>query len=262
MIDPATLLANIPESLREELIERYREIARNFIEHRWEPAELNGGKFAEVAYSIVLGAISGTFPSHANKPPDFVTACRALESRPANTAIVGDKSLRVLIARQLVALYEIRNNRGVGHVGGDVNPNAMDATAVFSVAGWVLAELIRIFHGVSTSEAQAAVDQLAERTVPIVWIVPGIGIKRVLDAAISAPRQTLLLLHVSRGWVLAGDLLAAVEYKTMSEYRKKVLRPLHAKRLIEFDPDGGRAHITPTGAIEAESIIAARSALT
>jgi hypothetical protein len=255
MIEPDHLLAGLPAALRAEVVEKYREIARNYIERRWEPSELNGGKFAEAAYSVCLGAVSGTFPDHASKPDNFAGSCRALEGKVSKSSLTGDRSLRVLIPRQLVALYEIRNNRGVGHVGGDVNPNAMDATAVFSVAGWVLAELVRIFHGVSTSEAQAAVDGLAERTIPLVWVAPDTAISRVLDIELTAPEQTLVLLHMSRGWVTERELMSAIEYGRLADYRSKVLRPLHKKRLIEFDEPRGRAHITPTGAKRAESLI-------
>jgi len=46
----------------------------------------------------------------------------------------------------LIAQYEIRNNRGVGHVGGDVDQNHMDAKIVVEMAKWTIAELIRLFH--------------------------------------------------------------------------------------------------------------------
>lgn len=255
MIDAANLLAGIPSALRDELIARYREIARNYLEHRWEPAELNGGKFAEAAYSTAKGAIDGAFPSTATKPADFVGACRTLEGRLANASLTGDRSLRVLIPRQLVALYEIRNNRGVGHIGGDVDPNPMDATAVFSTASWVLAELVRIFHGVSTAVAQAAVDLLAERTVPAVWLVPGTSMRRVLDSGLTASEQTLILLHTRHGWVPEKDLYESVEYGRPDNYRDKVLRPLHRNRLIELDTVNKRTHITPTGAKKAERLL-------
>ena len=99
----------------------------------------------------------------------MVSACRALENQPAAPSRVGDRSLRILIPRMLVALYEIRSNRGVGHAGGDVEPNFMDATAVQAMARWVVAELIRIFHQASTDDAQAAVDAIVERNLTPVW---------------------------------------------------------------------------------------------
>jgi hypothetical protein len=162
MLRTSTLLSNLPAGLRDELFSCYQEIVRNYVEHRWEPAELNGGKICEVIFTILDGAITGTFAPRALKPPKFVDACRALEMTPANSQRVGDRSLRVLVPRLLPFLYEIRNNRGVGHVGGDVNPNHEDAEAVLAMSSWLMAELVRIFHGVTLPEAQAAVDSLVQ----------------------------------------------------------------------------------------------------
>ena len=117
-VDPAKLFSTLPKGLRDSLMDTYREIATNFSEHRWEPAELNGGKFCEVVYTIAQGSITGTLASSPSKPRDMKTACLALETAPANPALLGDRSLRILIPRMLLPLYEIRNNRGVGHVGG------------------------------------------------------------------------------------------------------------------------------------------------
>lgn len=55
MVDSSTVLTGIPGGLREPLIKSYQEIETNFAEHRWEPTELNGGKFCEVVYAIVAG---------------------------------------------------------------------------------------------------------------------------------------------------------------------------------------------------------------
>src|SRR5207248_2967415 len=105
------------------------------------------------------------------------------------------RSARIQIPRMLIALYEIRNNRGVGHAGGDVNPNAMDAAVVVAMAKWIMAELVRLFHQVSIDEARQAVDLLTERTIPIVWEVNGIF--RVLDTTLSMRDKMLLLLYSS-----------------------------------------------------------------
>lgn len=252
MIDPARALAGLPAGLRAELIDSYRKIERNFVERRWEPSELNGGKFAEAAYTILNAAVNGgTYPAKAKKPPNMAVACRALESQPATT-VVGDKSLRVYIPRALVYLYDIRNQRGVGHVGGDVDPNAMDASAVVAMASWVMAELVRIFHGVTTREAQDTVDALVERKTPLIWEVEPGSIKRVLDKSMGAKDQVLMFLHHGTGWVSAASLQKWVEYKNQTDFRQKVLHDLHSKRLIEFDVSNDRAKISPLGAAEVE----------
>jgi hypothetical protein len=255
-IDPTKVLAGIPTGLREPLLETYREIASNFAEHRWEPSELNGGKFCECVYWICHGFITGTYAAKPSKPPNMRDNCRDLEKLTA-TGKSGDHSLRILIPRLLPALYDIRNNRGVGHVGGDVDPNLMDATAVYSMASWILAELVRVFHQVPIKEAQEAVDALSERKLSLIWD-PG-TVRRVLDDKMGASDQTLVLLHQALAWVEENSLFASVEYSSAPMYRKRVLDKLHKARMIEFDKAGARARISPKGsAYVEEKIIAPR----
>jgi hypothetical protein len=253
-LDPSKLLAAIPAGLRDPLFETYREIASNFAEHRWEPSELNGGKFCEVVYTILHGSITGTFAASPSKPRNMKDACNALEQNSA-TGQQGDHSLRILLPRTLPSLYDIRNNRGVGHVGGDVNPNMMDAMVVYSITSWVMAELIRVFHNVSTKEAQETVDALSERKLSLVW-EPGTA-KRVLDSKMSVADQTLLILHQSIAWVAESDLIASVEYSNASVYRTKVLKKLHSARMIEYDKTQQRARISPKGSEHVEKKILA-----
>jgi hypothetical protein len=254
-VDPTNLLSSIPEGLREPLLACYREIGANYAEHRWEPSELNGGKFCETVYSIINGVLTGSMPGKPSKPRNMPLACQALEkdnNPDANRP--GDRSLRILIPRVLPSLYEIRNNRGVGHVGGDVDPNFLDATAVYSMTSWVLAELIRIFHNVSTDVAQAAVDAIIERKSPLIWEKD--GIRRVLDPKMSNRNQSLLLLHGKPGWVEVKDLFDWVEYSSLPMFVKRIIQPLHKKeRLIEYDSKRKRVHITPLGIAEVEKRI-------
>jgi hypothetical protein len=254
-LDPSKLLAAIPSALRDALLDEYRTIASNYAERRWGPSELTGGRFSEAVITILEGEISGTFASAPSKPANMRNACLNLESQP-NTGKPGDRSIRVLIPRTLLTLYEVRNNRNVGHVGGDVDPNMMDATVVFALASWVLAELIRIYHAVSTDEAQEAVDALSERKLPLVWS-PGGDLKRVLDTSLSASDQTLVILHQSVGWANEQDLFNSVEYSNASVYRGKVIGKLHKERMIEYDKAGRRARISPKGSAYVEKEIVA-----
>lgn len=256
MIAPAQALAAIPAGLRDPLVECFGEIARNFAERRWEPAELNGGKFCEVVYTILDGFISGTFATKPSKPAKMVDACRALEGKPADAARVGDRSVRVLIPRLLPALYEIRNNRGVGHVGGDVDPNFQDAVAVFQTASWIMAELVRIFHQIPLGEAQQTVDGLVERKHPVIWQHG--DIRRVLDPSLAKSDQALFLLYSSGGWVDDKVLARWVEYKNITDFRNKVLRALHSDRFVEYDPTLHRARLTPRGSQDVEQRILPR----
>lgn len=250
MLDPDKILAGIPAGLRDPLLESYKEIGRNYMERKWGPSELDGGKFSKVVYSIIDGSINGKFPAKPSKPSNMVKACRDLEGLPASTTRIGDRSLRILIPRMLLGMYEIRNNRNVGHVGGDVDPNFMDATAVYAMASWVLAELVRIFHSVSTDEAQTVVNELVEQKHPLIWEVD--GIRRVLDPDMNKTDQTLVLLYSKPGWVSEKDLFKWVEYSKLTTFRQHVLSLLHDKRLIEYDQEQGRATLSRLGSEDVE----------
>lgn len=251
MIDPVKVLAGIPAGLRDPLFASFREIASNYTEGRWEPSELNRGKFCEAAYTIIDGSIAGTFAVAPSKPRNMGDACRALERQTPDSARVGDHSLRILIPRMLVMLYEFRNKRGVGHIGGDVNPNFLDATAVYAMASWVFGELVRIFHKVSTDVAQKAVDAIIERKHPLVWETG--GVRRVLEPEMSAKDQVLILAYGAPDWVSVADLCKSVEAARPSDFRTRVLKRLHDQRLIEFDTARQRVKLSPRGAKDVET---------
>jgi hypothetical protein len=252
MINASTVLGALPPGLRDPLVAEYRGIVTAFAEGRWKLSALDAGRFCEVAFTVVDGALRGQFAATPKKPAHFPDACRALERRAP--VPLGDRSLRILIPRVLPGLYEIRNNRDVGHVGGDVVANKMDASYVRDAATWVMAELVRIFHRVSTDEAQRTVDALVERRTPLIWEHQ--GKKRVLDRDMPAKDKVLVLLHSSSGGENVRDLQTWTKYK--SKFQQQVLTPLADALQIELDSAASRAVITPLGVSEVEGRILAK----
>jgi hypothetical protein len=244
LIDASKLFPPLPSGLREPLLQEFRQIVQSYLERRWSPAELGGGRFCEIAWTILDGHAKSNYPSSPSKPRDFVTACRALEQHGHVP-----RSFQILIPRILPALYEVRNNRGVGHVGGDVDPNHMDANAVLAMSSWVMAEFVRVFHSVTVLEAQKVVDSIVERRIPLVW--SGAATKRVLDPKLPLKDQVLLLLATEPGEVAVSDLLAWCGYADKG-YFLRLLRRLHRRRLLEFSADCVRAQILPPGAARVE----------
>lgn len=237
-----SILLNIPKAHRTELLKGFDNIVKNFREERWEPSALNGGKFCEVVYSILEGHTTGKFPPRPRKPENMADACRRLEQADKNKFC---RSVRIQIPRMLVPLYEIRNNRGVGHVGGDVDPNHMDALAVLNMSKWILAELIRVFHKTDTSTATHLVEKLVERTVATVWRVN--GKRRVLNPKLKYQDQMLLILYDSPGRVKEGNLIDWLEHSNPSIFRRDVIRKAHRARLIDYDENTKQVQISPTG---------------
>jgi hypothetical protein len=144
----------------------------------------------------------------------------------------------------------------VGHLGGDVDPNSMDAAIVLSMVKWVMAEFIRIFHNVSPAEAQNMVEVITERNVPLIWSVN--NVKRILDAGMKLREKTLIFLHQAQGPVNINDLAKWVEVKSISNY-KRVILPLHKGRFVEYDQKTGTVTLSPTGSKEAELLLAKAS---
>jgi len=240
MVDVQSALAIVPAGLREPLITEYQNIVQSFLEQRWRPAELSGGLFSEIVYTILDGRAKGRYANKPSKPKDLVTACRQLES---NTHV--PRSFQILIPRMLPALYEIRNNRNVGHTGGDVDPNHMDSVAVLSMCNWIMGELVRVYHNLTITEAQQVVDALAEVRLPVIWSSG--NVKRVLRPSLKLQQQIMLLAASTVPCGTAEQLRTWIECDDV-KYFMKTLRRLHKERLLEFDETSKTVQVLPPGA--------------
>jgi len=249
MIKAAKALGGIPSSLRKPLLSEYNSILQNYMEQRWSPSELSGGKFCEIVFTIIDGMASGSFASKPSKPKNIVDSCKKLENKT-----VLPRGLRILVPRLLPALYEIRNNRGVGHAGGDVDPNYMDSNAVLSMCSWIMAELIRVHHNLTIDQAQSVVDLLSERKSPVVW--EGRGIKRVLNPKMALKDQILVLTSSCPSDADFDDLIMWTDTKNKT-YFKKLIVKLHKERLIEFNNKENTLIILPPGAKYVSQVLAA-----
>jgi hypothetical protein len=149
----------------------------------------------------------------------------------------------------LTALYDVRNHRGVGHVGGDVSANHMDTEVVLAMSKWIVAELVRLFHNTDVKTANAVVDALVDRTLPVIREVA--GLKRVLDTQLSLTDHTLLLPDSDPGAVSDKDLAEYLEQSRLGNYRR-VLDRLHKVRAIEWNTATGTVTLNPLGRMDVE----------
>ncbi|WP_461006058.1 hypothetical protein [Streptomyces capparidis] len=153
----------------------------------------------------------------------------------------------------LLALYEIRNNRGVGHAGGDIDPNLMDATAVLYMSKWLMAELVRIFHDLTVEQASALVENLVEREVPQVWTEG--SRKRILRLGLTWKQKMLLLLLGENNPVPETDLVKWLEHPNAARFRRDVLRPAHKECLIDYEEEKCTVRLLPPGVVQAEILV-------
>jgi len=245
-LDPTRALGDLPQGLRGELMAEYGKIAKNFARGEWGDAGVHGGRFCEIVYSILKGKIDGNFPDSAAKPPDFPRACRGLEQ--ADKA-VASQSVRVGIPRVLTGLYEIRNNRDSGHVGGEVDANHMDASYVLHAVQWVMAELVRLFHATDTRVATTVVEALTDRTLPVIWQVG--GKRRILSPSLPLADKVLLLLYGQAGGCAPTELARDLKQPRFDNF-KRVLRRLDDEVKIEYDVGRDVVEISPIGERDVE----------
>ena len=244
-VTPDTALQAIPDGLRKPLLDEYASIVQHFSESQWKPSELSGGWFCEITYTILDGHAKGGYASKPTKPNNFVVACRKLESNGHCP-----RSFQILIPRMLPALYEVRNNRSVGHAGGDVDPNHMDATVVLAMCSWIMAELIRVYHDVETDEAQQLVDALVERRVPLVW--KNGDMRRILNPSIKLEDQVLILLAQCSTPVSIETIFEWTDYRHRRHF-DSTIAALHDRRAIEYSKHDGECEILPPGSKHVEA---------
>lgn len=178
----------------------------------------------------------------------MLDACVALERSPSTFS----RSVRIQIPRVVIALYELRNNRAIGHVGGDVDPNHMDAELFLRSAKWIMAELVRVFGNLSVQEAGVLIEGLTERVIPVVW-EGDLDVKRVLNPRLAAGDKALVLLYSSPDGATARQLAKWMDYSNLSRLRNGVLSDLHTRALVHFDPKSDRAEILPPGTQKVEA---------
>lgn len=240
-------LSVIPPALLDPLIEQFEAALAEYRAGDWEKVGMKAGKFCELAYCVCEGHATGSYASAPSKPRNTFDACRALEKYNGAKG----RSICIQIPRVLVGLYELRNNRAIGHVSGEIDPNHMDAEFFLRGMKWIMAEFIRCFSNMAVDESRDLVEAVTARSLPIVWHSG--NTRRVLDPAKSADEKILILTYAESAAVSVADLLKWSEYSNGSRLRREVLKKLHKKAWVHFDPKADTVQILPPGQRYVES---------
>jgi len=252
-------LAKIDTKFRQRIIGAYLELKKRYSEARynsdWDSSGLSAGKFCEAVFRHLQHTLTGGSIPFGKHIPNFADECRKLITLPETA---GHESLRVIIPRALVFLYTLRGKRGIGHVGGDVEANQIDAETVVRTCDWVICELIRIHHDLSLEEAQDLVDAIAVRTIPDIWEVA--GKKRVLRTDLSFKDKVLLLLYSDpQSGVLIEDLYQWSDHSHPTVFKRDVVKQLHRQLFVEYDEESEIVYISPLGTKRVEEHILSKN---
>jgi len=232
----------IPEELRRAVDETFVDIQKHYARREWKTAGIDSGHFTEAVRRILDHLLFGAYRPIGKSLQSFN---EKLLAKYASAS--GDEGLRLLIPRQLWALYALRNKRSIGHLG--IEPaRELDATILLYGAKWVLGELIRLTTDLQPAQAEAVLDRVISQQIIAVWREG--DVVRVLNPRANAREKVLLILSFV-GDYDRSDLQKVVEYKNPSDF-KKVLRKLHSEGLVHFsDP---KCQITPLGIEDARKI--------
>lgn len=239
-------LSTIPAGLRDPLIDEFEQALDEYRAADWEKVGLKAGKFCEVAHCICAGHATGTYSTSPSKPGNFPQACRDLEQYNGTKG----RSLCMQVPKALAALYELRNNRAIGHVSAEISPNHMDAEFFLRGMKWVMGELVRNYSQLPLADSHAVVEAVTARTFHTVWSSG--NVRRVLEPAKTSGQKVLILLYAENKPVSVAQLQAWVEYKNGTDFKRKVLKDLHNKALVHFDEKAATVQILPTGQTHVE----------
>jgi hypothetical protein len=248
MTDPAiknALINKFPVKLVDQLIECYEEQKKNLYLGRMRPNEVEGGRFAEAAFRMLQHA-AGLATTPLGTPLDTDGLIRQLAN--LSTANASD-SIRLHIPRTLRVIYDIRNKRDAAHLADGIDPNLQDSMLVSSAIDWVLAEFVRLAHGVSPDKAFQLVKTITVRQIPAIEEFDGF-LKTLRQSLGPSDRILLLLYHRADSGAAEAELSSWLKPSQRPNLTRTLRQLEHDKDLIVFN--GGKYKITRRGTIAVE----------
>lgn len=230
-IEAGFVAAGMPAVLALEVVEAFTQAKRRFYLNDFMPNAVEGGRFSEAVLRVMQWATTGRFTPLADPKFKADTVMTTLANLPAGSH---SDSIRLHIPRAVRVIYDIRNKRNTAHLSDGIDPNFQDASIVVAVLGWVLAELVRLYHSVSANSAQATIDALVSREVPLIQVFDG---KPRLLKTLGASDHVLILVYwAGENGVDRKELTQWVP-KAMQTNIVRTLKVLHEKHLVHFtDP--------------------------
>lgn len=189
-------------------------------------ALMHAGRFVEHTFRAIEYVRTGKVVARINSV--------AATMRTIETATDLDDSLRILIPRAAYGMiYDVRSKRNAVHVN-EIDPSPIDTTLAISAAGWILAELVRLYHSGSEREIARTMSALTQARLPLVEVISD---DVLVSAKVPVNIELLLLLaHAAPKGLSRSDLGKFAKCSASSVTRS--LQALESDRLIHKARDG------------------------
>ncbi|MGV9800192.1 hypothetical protein ACWDTP_19310 [Mycobacterium sp. NPDC003449] len=187
LVEAGFLAASLPAAVVSDLLDAYSEAKRRYHLDDLRPSAVEGGRFSEAAFRILQWETTGQFTPLGTTLTRVPTLVNQLESQTQAA-----DSVRFHIPRTLRAIYDIRNKRNIAHLADGIDPSRQDATFIIHSMDWVLAELVRLYHNVTSDQAQSLIEDLVAKEIPAMQMFDDFP---VFLKDMSQPDQVMTLLY-------------------------------------------------------------------
>jgi len=237
-------LNNIPGDLVDALQLEFQKLHKQYFLGKWEPGQLDGGRFAEIIFRILEFKQGGNFTPIGTQ----IDRIKIYNSIFNDSKII--ESLRFHVLKLADLMLDFRNKRNVSHPG-EIDVNEMDSTMMIQSANWIVAELIRIETKLSPDDAQNEIKKIIERKVPIIEEIG--GRLKCLNSKLDVKERVLVFCYQKYPETISlNDLFDWTEYSNKTTLHKKLIE-LNKDGRIDFRNDYAR--LTKLGLIWVEKNI-------
>jgi hypothetical protein len=175
--------------LATHLVDEFISIERRFIQRDWEPANLDGGQFAEAAGKILYQLDSGENPF----TKEFGHCAKYIENNDVKHQLKSHTEFRNIkhLFKVLGVIWQFRSERGAVHISATYSPNHMDSKFLVESVRWSMNELLRIFWTGDKEAVAKVIRELLRFDVPSIG---AFGDSILVQRTDLKPEEELLLL--------------------------------------------------------------------
>jgi len=223
-----------------QLVDSYSEMQQRFYAGDWQPSELDGGHFCEVAARAIYQLDTGTI-THSLLPGKIAELLRSNSPHSQHLLDIKDRDH---FCRVLQTTYNFRSNRGIAHVSLTYTANHLDATLVIANVKWMFAEFLRLTKNLDRNEVVRIIEAIVQFEHPLIHELEGKPL--VLSNLLSTSEEILILLqHAMSGCLTRSELKEAIKNRDQSTVNKAISR-LNSDKEIRLSSTG-EVVITPLG---------------
>lgn len=215
----------VPVELAADIVNAFEELVSKHRGGDLEGALTKGGRFVEHVLRMIEFLRTGTAPVEIKR------LAKTVQEVENDTAL--PESLRLLIPRIAYGMiYNIRSKRDAVHVK-EIDPTPIDVSLMVVAAGWILAELLRLYH---KSDARAVADAMLALTRGSIPLVEAINGEVFVGQNVPAKNEILLLLAQAKPRGVSRTALGA-SAKCSQPSVSRALKELIEKRMVHLSVD-------------------------